>query len=373
MTPMGVLNAGLKGPQSFMNYMVNNSARGMAVDDMWRQADMMISLPFLVRGNAEGAQRAHEFIFQLAHAGTNMAMMQGYSALRMGDYQGAAQLLAKAYSFFPDGGSMVLQPTSNGLFAQRYNSDTGQPMGTPFQVTPQGVAGMLNQTTDPQQWAKTLTEEQTAVANATHKSVLDEYYQNRPQTQKDIAQMHIDAAEANRQAAENSAMQRLQYTQDQENQRAAATNARLNQVHADTLNQQQAVKDQAVNGFLNQYYPSFASGQGGVDANTAQEAGYAAGLFRNNMPAPQSKYIAQELMKPDGQYQLRPMADGQNTAVVQRNNPNQPIAIFSAGTVAHLGYPRPAAPQGAAPPPIGGQLPQAPPPLTTGANPATSM
>lgn len=162
------------GPQGGMSYMVAGAPRGMSTNDMWAHVDSLLQQAFILKGDMVGAQRAREYVFQTQHAGANQMLMQAYRALAVGDAGGAAQFLAKSHAFVPDGSTMAFKVgPNNTLWGQRFVDATGQPVGKPLQVTPQGVATMLNQTLDPQQFLKTLNTERSTIAKIAHNQAME--------------------------------------------------------------------------------------------------------------------------------------------------------------------------------------------------------
>jgi hypothetical protein len=317
-SPLKLVQAGLQGgPQGFMTYMTHSMPAGMNMSDQWRAAQAKIVGAFVAKGDMVGAQRAAEFVFQMSHVGANQSLMQAYRMLRVGDNNGAAHMLAKAYSFVPDGGTMTFQATSNGIFGQRYSEDTGQPIGNPFQITPQGVAGMLNQTMDPQTFLKTNLEEQKAISDINHKATLDRYYDALPGMRQDLKQAELDTRIATNANTQESANAR------------AVFNAQARQRDTFAAHENEVAKDVATN------YPTVdIAGQPlPVTPQQAQESGLFGALRRQGMFTPQAKEVASGITA--NRYNLQPMSDG-SMRVVDPSRPNIPLATIPAGTVSQL-------------------------------------
>jgi hypothetical protein len=180
MTPTGLVTAARGGPQSYMTYMVNNAPSGMNTTDMWQHSANLLAAAFIRSGDMVGAQRAQEYVFQQAHVGATQSLMQAYSAMSGGDLTSAAQLLAKAHTFFPDGTAGGFQVINGQIWGERFDEHTGQPMGQPFQVTPASIRTALNQTIDPQKYLSTLREEQAQVETQ-RSHMVNEYLTSRGQ------------------------------------------------------------------------------------------------------------------------------------------------------------------------------------------------
>lgn len=182
MTPKGLVEAGSTGnPQNWMTYMTHNASHGANVTDMWRQAEISLVGAFIAKGDMVGAQHAQDFVFQQSHAGANMALMDAYRYLRQGDNIGAARMLAKAYTFAPDGGAMMVQATKDGgVWAQRFNEDTHQKIGNPFPIDAGRIVDMMQETKDPMKFKQLLMEQQKSQADIAHKYYQDFYHMGLP-------------------------------------------------------------------------------------------------------------------------------------------------------------------------------------------------
>jgi hypothetical protein len=180
MTPTGLVTAARGGPQSYMTYMVNNAPSGMNTTDMWQHSANLLAAAFIRSGDMLGAQRAQEYVFQQAHVGATQSLMQACSAMSGGDLTSAAQLLAKAHTFFPDGTAGGFQVINGQIWGERFDEHTGQPMGQPFHVTPASIRTAINQTLDPQKYLSTLREEQQQVETQRH-NMVGEYLTSRGQ------------------------------------------------------------------------------------------------------------------------------------------------------------------------------------------------
>ena len=175
----------------FISYAVNALPRGMGSNDAWRYLENQTVAAFMRTGNVEGAQRARELVFQMSHVGANQALMSAYKQMHLGDYDGAAKQLALAYWAAPDGGlaqfSVGKDKAGNPvMFGQRYNDDTRQPVGPTFPVTPDKLITMMQQTRDPNQFAKLMQDNQKLhadiadkYADTEQKKAHAQYYQGR--------------------------------------------------------------------------------------------------------------------------------------------------------------------------------------------------
>ena len=220
MTPAGAVQAGATGgPPALLKYIANTAPSGMAMSDAWQHLDGMLTRMYITRGDIQGAQHASDWVLQQSHAGTNMYLMQAHQALSAGDPAGAAQALAKAHAFFPDGttGRFGVDPKTGQVWATRLDeSDPTRMLGQPFVVTPEGIAQQLNQTTDPQKFTETVRAEQLNAANIRKTDQMGNYYSGRLASNETIAAAHDATQRADIQA-------RTDATTENARTRAAAT------------------------------------------------------------------------------------------------------------------------------------------------------
>jgi len=145
-------------PMIVASYMADTLPRGMSSNDGWKHLEARMVGTYIMAGDLEGANKARELVFQMSQVGATQALMRADRDLRSGDLHGAAQQLARAYFFAPDGGLAKFSVTKDGLYGQRYNEATRQPIGNPFQVDSSRIQAMLNITRDPQTYLKTVQE-----------------------------------------------------------------------------------------------------------------------------------------------------------------------------------------------------------------------
>lgn len=206
-TPQGLVQAGTQGgPNGFLQYIASSSPDSMTMTDKWQHAEALGVRYFLMKGDVVGAQHMRDFVLQMSHNGSNQALMQAYQSLNNGDTMTAAQQLAKAHAFFPDGTMGRFGVDQKGqLWGERLDEhDPTKAFGQPFQVTPQGVAGMLNQTTDPRQYLETLLQQQKSAADIRHQDQMGAYYSGLLQNHVDTANIRADASTNNAETRANA-------------------------------------------------------------------------------------------------------------------------------------------------------------------------
>lgn len=193
MSPRGLIQAGSKGgPDEFLRYAVDTAPRGMPVTDVWRRAEALLVSSYLERGDVAGAQHARDFVLQMSHAGSNQYLMAAHQAMSAGDGVGAAQYLAKSHAFFPDGTIGRFRTNGKQVYAERLDEhDPSKRIGDPFMVGPDDIAGLLNQTSDPQRFLKTLNDQQANATNARLKEAHGDYYAQLPQLKREEAESRM--------------------------------------------------------------------------------------------------------------------------------------------------------------------------------------
>jgi soluble lytic murein transglycosylase-like protein len=207
----GLVESGVKGgPEGFLRYSVQTAPSGMPLTDVWRHAEDALVRMFLIKGDLAGAQHAKDFVLQMSHAGSNQNLMQAHQLLSAGDGVGAAHALAKAHAFFPDGTIGRFKSDGRNVYAERLDeNDPSKKVGPGFQVTPDGIASLLNQTRSPQQFLKTMNEQQKATSESRYKQAHGDYWAQLTGSREAIAtkgaEATIEAAKITAEATERAA------------------------------------------------------------------------------------------------------------------------------------------------------------------------
>lgn len=197
MTAKGIVQAGSQSPDAALKYMVQTAPEGMPMSDVWRHAEAQLVGAFISKGDMEGAQHARDFILQLSHTGSNQNLMAAHQALSSGNATAAAQFLAKAHAFFPDGTIGKFSTDGKNIVAQRLDeNDPQHQLGPAFNVTPNEIAGLLNQTTDPNKYLTSLQTQQKANADASYKRQHGDYLAGLPQSRANVAAIQADSRQA---------------------------------------------------------------------------------------------------------------------------------------------------------------------------------
>ena len=169
--------AATHGPDATIHMIANTGAPNSTLTDKWHAGNYAMVEDGYKRGGTEGAQAAMELMSQMSHAGSNAALMSAYKAFSSGDMTTAAQQLARAHTFFPDGASGSFGTDAQGnLWGQRFIEHTQTPQGQPFKVTREGLESLMVQTQDPQKFLKTLTDMRAANYKAALEQQRANYY-----------------------------------------------------------------------------------------------------------------------------------------------------------------------------------------------------
>jgi hypothetical protein len=300
----------------------------MPVSDVWRKAESSLVQAFVERGDLTGAQHARDFVLQMSHVGSNQYLMAADQALQNGDGVGAAQALAKAHAFFPDGTIGRFRTDGTNVYADRLDeNDPTQRIGPPIQVTPQGVAGLLNQTTDPQKFLQTLTQQQTAASEARLRDQHGDYYAglnpSREAIAADKSATQLQATGIRAGAEEQAATTRAQALTD-----AAGIRAQASGQAGGKGNAQEAALGRQADKETSDLYSSLAM----PDA-TPEQRGELAEIHKDarmmGATPPQAERIANGLS--DNTLQLLRLQDGNYGVISNGDKQRRPIAYLSKG------------------------------------------
>jgi hypothetical protein len=326
-------------PGIFASWQADNLPRGMSANDGWRHTEALMVAAMVAKGDMEGAQRARELVFQMSHVGASQSLMSAYQAISSGDYEGAAQQLARAYYFAPDGGIGKFYATPTGVYGQRFNEATRQPIGGLIKINPEQVLGMLNMTKDPQKFLTTLRESQKTNSDIEHK-----------QAQSELA----------RAQAKDIPLKREQYGEAVDTRQLGIIVNALTKGTGAGTNRDPTVAAQLAKE-IHDYYPTKdLTGQPqDIPAPIAGQMGLWNDMKFNNprMSGAVAKAVAKDLYDRGGQYQVRPSTDPSMpgwAAVFHKDAPNQVVALFSPPVASQFlrpAAPRPQSPIGATPAP----------------------
>lgn len=309
MTANGVVQASKGGPDSTMRYIVDSAPRGLSMSDGWQHAQSLMVNSFLQLGDIEGAEKAQDFMMRQAFMGSNTHLMGAAASLERGDGMTAAQQLAKAHAFFPDGTAGRFMTNGREVFGVRLDEATGKPLGSPFKITAQEVRAQLQVTGNPMTFSKFLSDQQKSAAETRLHNAQAGVAETKPA---------IDLAKI------GGANARAQATIDQHERGEAYKNARLAMQLAakeaadraakdpETLKQLNDAADKALNDPNNPWpIPPVYDTPEKQSKYNSQRTQMVTGLIRSSpgmsLPPGTARYIAQNLLNET--WKLHPTAD----------------------------------------------------------------
>lgn len=283
-TLKGMMKAAGQGADDALRYVVQATPPNMTMTDKWRNVEAMLVGAFIRKGDMNGAQHARDFVLQMSHAGTNQYLMAAHQALSRGDGVGAAQYLAKSHAFFPDGTMGRFKSDGRNVFAERIDEDDPSRSLGQFPVTADAVAGMLNQTRDPQQYLKTLNEQQKSAAQARMHQLHGDYYAAKPGLDRERMANQAAISEARNESANARAVVRAQSS-------ALDRDARIEAAHirAGSRNQTSAIDKESAATYDTTMNPDMTPEQ------AATLSGYYTAARAGGASPAEAKYIASGL------------------------------------------------------------------------------
>jgi hypothetical protein len=235
-TPGGAVTAAANGgADGVLTYIVDHGAPGASTGQNWRNLEGSLAAMMIAKGDITGAQHAHEYVYQLQHAGMFEHLKNAYNAMRVGGDVGlrqAAQELAVSHSFATDGAMAGFQIINGKLYVQRFSEDTHQPLGKATEVGLENIRGMLNITADPKTFNDVLNSERQTNNTLEHNRATEGEAVEERLSKERIADMRTKEAntraELQRQAADERArLQREQTMGIHQDEQRAQTIAEL--------------------------------------------------------------------------------------------------------------------------------------------------
>lgn len=349
------------GPDAVLKYMVEATPRNFTMDDRWRNVEATLVQASLAKGDVAGAQAARDFVTSLAHTGTNQHLMAAHQALQAGQGTTAAQHLAAAHAFFPDGTMGRFYSDGQGVYAERVDENNPSISHGKSPITPDAIAGLLNQTSSPEGYLKMVMEQQKASAQNRLAQTHGDYYTQLPGIK--AAQMANQSAIA---AAHDSTHIAAAGMRAQGQRDVAEYNAGVKGVLAD---QAEAGKNYRA-GMRTNGQQDFNKEVSGVydprdhpnDPNVGRKAQIMSTLRSNGLVGPMAQQATELLASGNYQAQVRMTPDGPQAGVFAKDASGkiaaQPMVLLPPAVLQQLASPTAARPRQMAPPPpmVGGAL-----------------
>ena len=310
MTANGAIKAGRAGPDQFQKYIVDTAPRGLSMTDGWQHVQSLLLEHFILKGDMDGAEKAQDFVMRQAFMGSNMHLMGAAASLERGDGATAAQQLAKAHAFFPDGTAGRFMTNGTEVFGVRLDEATGKPLGQPFKITAQDARAQLQVTGNPVTFAKFLSDQQKTAAEIRLHNAQAGYSEVRPALELAKEAGRSDRSAAAIAAAQGNLQTREQYADRRQAASLAAQQARDKGVKdAETQAQVDKFVADATDGWA---IPPDKKTPEQQAAYTAQREQLVASLKRNapgmNIQKGQVQYIVNGLL--DKTFTLKATPDG---------------------------------------------------------------
>jgi hypothetical protein len=223
------------GPSGFLNYLATTAPGNQPLSDKWRAAEDAMIRFAITRGGGtnpdpiKSMREAQQWVLEQSRSGVNDNLQTALRSMTLGDNQTAAQYLAKAHAFFPDGTiARFGVDEKNQLWTQRLDEhEPSRALGPPSRVTPQQVEQLMLTSKDPNNYIKLLDAQQKNAAEIVHMAKQDEYWKDMGDYKKDMSIWQQQQGEAKLQAARDAAALRDQQFQDRQRQAAEIAAARL--------------------------------------------------------------------------------------------------------------------------------------------------
>lgn len=176
MSPQGAIRAvDQGGPDGLLTYFSRNGRPGATPQQNFDLLSQLTANMMMLKGNPEGALHAEEYYFRLQHRGAVQNTMKALTAYNTGDLQSAAQLLARAHAFVPDGAVVGFTVAGNQIIGQRYSDDSHQKIGNSFTVNASDIRAASAQVSDPVQFHTLMNQERVTNGNLIHQANEDQH------------------------------------------------------------------------------------------------------------------------------------------------------------------------------------------------------
>ena len=152
------------GPSAMIKYLASVAPTDAPMTDKWIAATASLVALSAMKGDAAGMSHSQDFMLQMLHQGSITNMMDAYKSLAAGNGTLAAQQLARAHAYFPDGSLGRFGVDKDGsVWAQQFDAhDPSVKLGGPMKVGLPEIQKMLITTQNPNTF-NALVQEQDKV------------------------------------------------------------------------------------------------------------------------------------------------------------------------------------------------------------------
>jgi len=234
MTPASAVRAGAQGTGAVLTHIARNGPRGMSIGEGWDHFQDLLERAMIMKGDINGLQHAQEYVFRMKHKGAMENLMQAIGT--MDDPETAVRFLAKSHAFVTDGTAIGFQVLNNQIFGQKYDEQTHDKIGKPFQVTEQGLRQLAMAQSDPKNFFTNLHNERTTNETGRHNRETERHADEQTRSSLQEKQIEFDIRTQDRRAEQAAADKRARELQTERLQEQADQKERDRQAAQDRAN-----------------------------------------------------------------------------------------------------------------------------------------
>lgn len=178
-TMQGVMEAARSGPDGVVRYVAQTSG-GLQMTDGWRRLETMMMADAGSKGDAAGMAHARDFVLQMSHQGMTENLTRADELIRAGNPTAAIPYLAKAHAFVPDGQMAQFgQDAKGNIWGHMVDEhDPSRTVSKPFQVTSESLQSLMTQTAP--QYVKSVQAQIKAASEARLNDAHAQHYKDEP-------------------------------------------------------------------------------------------------------------------------------------------------------------------------------------------------
>jgi hypothetical protein len=294
-----------------LNYIANAGPAGIGMSDRWRIAQASMERAAIMNGHMDMLPHIQDFIAQQSHMGTLSNLNAADNALSQGNGALAAQFLAKAHAFFPDGTYARFGVDKSGqVWGVQFNEGSGAQLGQPVKITSDALRQQMIMLQNPTNYLQALQKYQYENAQIDLVKNHAEYYKQMPGIQE-AKQEGINARQQDREEFQQQQQQdRFQHQTEMEQQRER----HQEEMRSATAGSSDAADQRSVSGQINKDYgENYVPQQGEPAQPDARQAEVDTALRRDpkfggaGMSGPMARQTARDFV--NGKLTLKPAKD----------------------------------------------------------------
>lgn len=331
------------GPDGFIHFLAQSApSPGVPMGNMWRAAEGQMAYARILNGDPDGAAHAVAFAGMMSQQGYVQNIGKALQALQGGDSTSAAQLLARANAFFPDGamGRFGVDKSGNLWGQQMSEKDPNVALTPAFPITADHLMQQVTIAQNPTNYVQALQAAQAKQAQSYEQIQHGQYFANQPAMQQQAREFAASqSADARRAASVQSGINNT----NTNNTRLAQTTVTAAQKDASDAAKTAGKPDpnmpvaKEVDKETTQYFPQPAPGPNGqVDPKALNDNALASDAYSalrlSSPPGSMNPVKAHALASGvlNGSYVARPTSAG-TFAIVDPKNPTTALGIVPGG------------------------------------------